>query len=342
MIRNITVKTTLPLIILISSFFLFSCYANSAAESSAQNKNSSGQNATTPDKISQHLWIESLRTETHNGSDLTFVKTAEETKTLINKIISYKAGNLTLYALLSIPKQKKPASGFPVIIVNHGHIPQDSYSTLNSYKSVTSYYAANGFLVLKPDYRGHASSAKGNEQYSLERLSYPLDVLALLSLIPEIPEADPDNIFMYGHSMGGQITLTVLEVTDKIKAASLWAPVSVAFPESSLYFMRKHNTKLADELKTAYNELLGEENYSKFSPIAYTQYIKSPLIIQHGTTDESVPYSWTLDLLKVLDKNNIPYTFYSYENENHNLGRRSFYTALKRDVDFFRSHMKTK
>jgi dipeptidyl aminopeptidase/acylaminoacyl peptidase len=244
-----------------------------------------------------------------------------------------------LNALLSIPKQKKPAAGYPVIILNHGYIHPQKYSTLNSYKYIADYFAANGFLVLKPDYRGHARSEAGVELHGLERLAYPIDVLALLSLVPEIAEADPENIFMYGHSMGGQITLTILEVSNKIKAASLWTPVSERFPESSLYFIRRRDSKLAEERLKIYKNIFGEDNFTIFSPSAYTHLIQAPLIIHHGTKDESVPYSWTINLLKNLDKNNVDYIFHSYENENHNLSNYSFYTVLKRDVEFFKKHI---
>jgi dipeptidyl aminopeptidase/acylaminoacyl peptidase len=285
------------------------------------------------------LWIESLRAVPHPGSDLKIEKTLLQTKTVTSILISYKVGNLKLYALMSVPRQKMPAAGFPVIMLNHGHITPSRYSTLNSYKYVADYYAQNGFLVLKPDYRGHGNSQAGSEQYGLERMSYPLDVLGLLSLVPRIKEADPNNIFMVGHSMGGQITLTVLEVVNDIRAAVLWAPVSAPFPESSLYFVGKHNRKLADQLDGIYKSLYGQKNFAKFSPINYTQYITAALLVQHGTADESVPYAWTLHMLKVFDQNHIPYTFHSFPNENHNLNKHSFYVALKQDVDFFRQHM---
>jgi len=317
------------ILLIFASLFLFTCLPAAKAETSSQ----------PTDVENNPLWIQSLRTSYPAGSELTIISTLQNTPTLTNKLISYKVEGLVLNVLLSIPKQKKSASGFPVIILNHGHIDPKKYSTLNSYKYIADYFAANGFLVLKPDYRGHAQSETRSELHGLERLSYPIDVLALLSLVPEIAEADQDNIFMYGHSMGGQITLTVLEVTNQIKAASLWAAVSELFPESSLYFIRKRDAKLAEQRSSQYTKMFGKDNFIKFSPSAYTHLIQTPLIIHHGTKDESVPYAWTVNLLKVLDKNNIDYTFYSYENENHNLSKYSFYTALKRDVEFFKKHI---
>ncbi|MBN1798327.1 MAG: alpha/beta fold hydrolase [Spirochaetales bacterium] len=322
-------KITVNIFIITICLFFLSCFPAARAETYSPKEDSSNH----------PLQIESLRNSYPKGSHLTIKNTLQDTPTLTNKLISYEVEGLVLNALLSIPKQKKPSAGFPVIILNHGHIQPQKYSTLNSYKYVADYFAADGFLVLKPDYRGHAQSESGSELHGLERLAYPIDVLALLSLVPEIAEADPDNIFMYGHSMGGQITLTVLEVTDQIKAASLWAPVSEQFPESSLYFIRRRDSKLAEERLKVYKKIFGQENFVAFSLSAYTHLIQTPLIIHHGTKDESVPYSWTVNLLKILDKNNVDYIFHSYENENHNLSKYSFYNALKRDVAFFREHI---
>ncbi|MEJ2665441.1 MAG: alpha/beta fold hydrolase, partial [Spirochaetia bacterium] len=282
------------------SLLLSGCFQSAGAETSDPQ---TGETQTVAGSIyaSQNnpLWIESLRAAAHNGSDLKIIKTLLRTKTVTNKLISYKVDGLTLYALLSIPRQKMPAHGFPVIMLDHGHITPSKYSTLNSYKAVVDYYAAHGFLVLKPDYRGHGNSQSGPEKYGLERMSYSLDVLGLLSLVPQIKEADTNNIFMVGHSMGGAIALTVLEVAPNIKAAVLWAAVSAPFPESSLYFIRKHDKALAEERAATYKRLFGEKNFAKFSPINYTKYITTPLLVQHGTADESVPYAWTILMLMV-------------------------------------------
>jgi dipeptidyl aminopeptidase/acylaminoacyl peptidase len=240
--------------------------------------------------------------------------------------------------LLNIPKIKMPKNGYPVIIVNHGYIPPNIYSTVNSYHLITDYYAANGFLVLKPDYRGHDKSENSDEA-PYDRLNYVIDVLTLLNSILSLKEADLNNIFVYGHSMGGDITLRLIEITDKVKGATLWAPVSAAFPENFLYFVRKRDTKLADKLNEIIEYKFKKEEYGKISAIANTHYIKTPLVIHHGTLDESVPYEWSLSLTDILSRNKVNYKFYTYKDD-HNFSKGNFYIVLKKDVDFFKSLIK--
>ncbi|MBN2546725.1 MAG: prolyl oligopeptidase family serine peptidase, partial [Spirochaetes bacterium] len=163
--------------------------------------------------------------------------------------------------------------------------------------------------------------------------------LDLLDTISSIKEADINNVFMYGHSMGGMVTLAVLESTNMIKAATLWSAVSEQFPESSLFFIRKRNIVQADEMLQFYKDTFGEENFGKFSPTNYLNYIQAPLIIQHGTKDDSVPFKWSVDLAEKLKENNKYYEFYSYEGDDHNFAKGSFYKVLKKDVDFFKKYM---
>lgn len=285
------------------------------------------------------LTIDSLKNRSYGKGEIKIEKDLGIKRNFKSYIISYYSDGLKQYSLLNIPNIKKPAKGFPVIVVNHGHIPPEKYSTVDSYKLVSSYYANNGFLVLKPDYRGHDQSEKGSESRT-DRLSYAVDVLNLYYLIPTLDNADFDNVFIYGHSMGGGVTLTVLEVANNVKAATLWSAVSTEFPESMLYFRRKRNPEQADELLLELKKIFNEDDFKKLSPVNYLKYITAPIIIQHGTDDSSVPLEWSYQLaekLKVLDKY---YEYYKYQNDDHNFARGNFYKVLKKDVDFFKKYIK--
>ena len=52
------------------------------------------------------------------------------------------------------------------------------------------------------------------------------DTLALLNAALDVtPQADPNRIGMWGHSMGGEVTLRALLVSDRIRAAAIWSSV---------------------------------------------------------------------------------------------------------------------
>jgi dipeptidyl aminopeptidase/acylaminoacyl peptidase len=285
--------------------------------------------------------IENIRTKVFPGAKITVEKLVSEKKDFKSYLVSYTVDNLKLYALMSVPSSAKPKNGYPVVMLNHGYIPPKEYSTINSYIRVYSYFASNGFIVFKPDYRGFAGSQEGDSNI-LTRINYIYDVIYLLNGLNSIPEADTANIFMYGHSMGGDVTLRVLEITDKVKAATLWAPVSAMFPESTLHYFRKssRNPDQAKILEDYINTNFTKEDLAKMSGLANTNFIKIPLILHHGTADDSVPYEWSLELLKKFKENKVNYKFYSYDGEDHNFAHKSFYVVLQRDADFFKSFLK--
>ncbi|KKU97575.1 MAG: hypothetical protein UY28_C0018G0005 [Candidatus Amesbacteria bacterium GW2011_GWB1_48_13] len=148
---------------------------------------------------------------------------------------------------------------------------------------------------------------------------------------------------MYGHSMGGDVTLRVLEICpDCAAAATLWAPAVTEFPETFMYFARRGN--IADPTRTARLERrqreLAEnfkpEEYSQVSSLANTALVKVSLNIQHGTADESVPFEWGMALAARFEKKGVEHNFYSYIGDNHDIAG-NWGTALGRDFGLFRS-----
>ena len=253
-------------------------------------------------------------------------------------VVSYPSDGLRLFALMDVPTGARPASGWPVVLVNHGYIPPRSYSTIDSYHLVCDAYARAGFLVLKPDYRGHAGSP-GETEGPFRSMLYAVDSLALLAAVPSVREADAGRIFAYGHSMGGDVTLRVLEATSAIRAATLWAPVSAPFPESVLYYARRRGGDEARAQLARINAQFAESDFPRLSALDNVALIRVPLLLHHGTNDADVPYAWSVTLAERLEAAGVTFNFLTYEGENHNLSRHSFATVLGRDIAFFRAHM---
>ncbi|OQX29052.1 MAG: hypothetical protein B0D92_05785 [Spirochaeta sp. LUC14_002_19_P3] len=270
------------------------------------------------------------------------VKTLATEKGTRARIVAYRSGGAMVRALVEMPDKSPPARGWPVILVAHGYIPPSSYTTEGSYRLVTRYYAKGGFLVVKPDYRGHGNSEgglPGGVEGLFRGALYARDVMNILASLGSIPEADTDNVFFYGHSMGGEIALWVLEAAEnilpvKIKAATLWAAVSKPFPESVLYFRAKRNSALAERLKAELQTELAGYDLASFTPLSYLSRITVPLLVHHGTSDASVPFSWSVELMDKLKAAGLKAEFYRYPGENHNISK-SFYRVMDRDMAFF-------
>lgn len=287
------------------------------------------------EKFASQYFIENMRKREYDGGEVKIERNLGNFGKFTSYIVSYPLDGIKIFALMNVPASIKPDNGFPVVIVNHGYINPETYSTTSSYKTISDFYANQGFLVLKPDYRGHGNS-QGSGGGGLSRIEYAVDVLNLIASIPTISQADPEKIFMYGHSMGAEVALRVLEITDKIKAATLWAPATTQFPESLLYFVRRHRPQSLPEIEAAINAYFSQADFPKLSTIENTNLIKTPLTIHHGTADSSVPFQWSVELGKKLTETNTTHTFYTYQGEDHNFTRGSWGTAANRDLELFK------
>jgi len=274
--------------------------------------------------------ITALINRSYQKSDIVVEKQVPANGNFNSFIVSFTSDGLKEYSLLNIPNSPKPAAGYPVLIIDHGYIQPNLYDTISSYQSESDYFANQGFLVLKPDYRGNGNSEVTDT--ALMRFAYPIDVLNLLSSIGNVKDANPNQIFFWSHSMGGEVTLEVLEAAAKnkdflktIKGAIFWAPVT----DPVKWFSKSHLPSLPEAVVTPYPyaqtlQILGTpdknpELWQSLSPLNYLKNINVPILLQHGTADTTVPYNWSVELNNDLLKLNKTVKFISYPNDNHNL-----------------------
>ena len=183
----------------------------------------------TPTPTPHPLTIQSMRERTYPGSDITIEETLQPGSNYSRYRASYLSEGLKIYALLTVPNGEKPATGWPVIIFNHGFIPPDVYRTTERYVAYVDWLARNGYIVLRSDYRGHDQS-EGEARGAYGAPDYTVDVMNALASMEKYPEADPNRIGMWGHSMGGYITLRSMVITNTIKAGVIWAGVVGPYP----------------------------------------------------------------------------------------------------------------
>lgn len=291
------------------------------------------------------LSIPALQHRDYPGGEIEIENKVFLSTNYLSFIISYLSDGLKLYALMNVPAKAKPEGGFPILIINHGYINPKNYSTINSYAQITDYFSSNGFLVVKPDYRGHGISE--SDENGLERFSYPIDVLNLISSLENITEANKEEVYLFGHSLGGEVTLKILEVAGqdgnlakKIKATVIWAPVT-----NTIRWFNKRNLPLLPETKITpfpYQktfQILGtpEQNpilWQSLSPSYYLKDINKPLLIIHGTEDESVHYEWSIELYENLISLNKNAKIIIYPNNDHNL-TQSWNQAIEESIKFY-------
>ncbi|MDX2005071.1 MAG: alpha/beta fold hydrolase [Meiothermus sp.] len=166
--------------------------------------------------------IPELRQQSFPGSALTLEQTLNPGPNYRRYIASYRSDGLKIYGLLTVPTAARPRSGWPVVVFNHGYIPPGQYRTTERYVAYVDGFARSGYIVFKSDFRGHGRS-EGQPSGAYWSEGYLTDVLNAVSTLAKYPAADPGRIGMWGHSMGGFLTLRAMVIDKRIKAGVIWA-----------------------------------------------------------------------------------------------------------------------
>ena len=252
-------------------------------------------------------------------------------------VFTYQSEGKTISGMANVPKG---TGKFPVIILLRGYADKTYYHTGLGTEKSANFFAENGFLTLAPDFLGYGTSDLEDEDILKARFYRPMEVLSLLSAISNLPLADSRNIGLWGHSNGGQIALSVLEITGKNYPTSLWAPVSLDFPECLLTYLGEEE-EVGNPVKEKVDLFLKNNDPKRFSISPYFNRIKGAFIVHQGTADELIKLSWTQTLVDSLKKQGSEVSFYHYKGENHNFNwyKTTGDTLRQRDLTFFRKYL---
>lgn len=298
------------------------------------------------------LSIATLRGGDYPGSEITVDQVLPAGSNYSRQMVSYRSEGLKIQALMTVPRGQRPPSGWPVVVFNHGFIPPQQYKATSYYIAYVDAFARNGYLVFMPDYRGHAAS-EGPAGGAYGSPDYVVDVMNALASVRRHPEADPQRVGMWGHSMGGYITLRALVATDTIKAGVIWAGVVGSYPDM-LFNWGNRNPAAGPPPGTTpsaqqswRNRMLRdfgtpEENPGPWAAVSANTYLKdltAPVQLHHGTADSSVPLRMTQALDQQIREAGGSVETFIYPGDDHNIAR-NLGVALGRSVAFFDAHVK--
>ncbi len=297
------------------------------------------------------LSIQSLRSRDYPGSSIVIEETLTPEVNYNRYIASYKSDGLKIYALLLVPKGVVPKDGWPVIILNHGYIIPEKYTPDGNYIPYADAFAKNGYIVFKPNYRGNGKS-NGSPTSTYFSPDYTIDDLNAIASIKKYPVVNPKKIGVWGHSMGGNITLRdlVINITD-IKAAVIWG--GVVAPVNDIMFNWQNNVsykpdtedlilrnKNKNALVNRYGTPLKNPGFwNSVDPTYFLEDITTPIQIDVGLDDNQVPSSFSRGLYNRLKMIGKTVEYFEYPGSNHDINQ-GFALAMKRTIDFFDRYLK--
>ena len=253
--------------------------------------------------------------------------------------VSYRSDALTVSGVLIRPRGEGP---FPGIVLNHGYIEPSVYVTGQGLMREQDALARAGFMVLHTDYRGHAASDPASDEARETRLGYTRDTMNAVASLKRLDAVDPERVALLGRSMGGGVTYNALVAKPGfVRAAVVFAPVSSDFvdnlrrwtvperPAAAAAFFRRHGTPKQEP-----------DFYRGLSARTYFDRISEPVMIHHGTSDDSCPIAWSRTTLRLLRRAGVDSRLHVYQGEQHAFGPQ-WPLSMDRTVRFLRREMRT-
>lgn len=284
------------------------------------------------------------------GSAITIEETLDSGGNYNRYIAWYESEGLKIYGLLTIPFGEPPATGWPAIIFNHGYIPPEIYRSTERYIAYVNNLAANGYIVYRIDYRGHDRS-DGTATGAYGSPGYTTDVLNAIGAMKTFPQADPRRIGMWGHSLGGYLTLRAMVISSDIRAGVIWAGVVASYPDLICCWRKPNpnqptatpNPNFRGGWRTWQNTFGTPEENPEFwlgiSANSYLGDISGPVQLHHGMADTDVPIAFSRTLYQQLLDAGQTVEYYEYEGDDHNLAGY-FSTAMQRTLEFYDHYLK--
>lgn len=253
-----------------------------------------------------------------------------------SRAISFESNGKKISGMMNLPSYA-PAElwkGKPVIIMIRGFADSKGYFIGSGSWKAADELARNGFVTVSLDFLGFGLSDGESKDILEARFEKPIGVLDLIESVKKLDFVDPNKIGIWAHSNGGQIAVSVLEVTGKNYPTVLWAPMTNPFPNSVLDTMDE-NSESGKIVKTRIDEFEKEYDSKLYSIDNFYNLVEAPILIHQGTADVWCKVEWQRDLQSRLKELGKEVILDVRKGNDHNL-KQDWDKVIQQDVRFFK------
>lgn len=311
-------------------------------------------NTPAPNELIFPYTIEGLRSHDFKSGNISLLEKLEETGDYKRYRISYPSDGLNITGVLQIPENGDPP--FPVVVMNHGYFNRSEYSPGDGTDRASAFLNRRGYLTVASDFRSWGESDIGP---SLFYSGLVIDVVNLIRAIPSLPQADSRRIGIWGHSMGGGVTMKVLMLDMPIRAAVLYSTVSADDADligrwgpgckgdiatGERYYGCNSSDILPVDLDPGLRDAYflaasTPELLDQTSPIHHLGYVKIPIQINYGAEDgqtlAGTPPEWSRKLQAGLLDAGVQSELFAYPGQGHSFLADSWFALMERTARFF-------
>ena len=256
-------------------------------------------------------------------------KNIKEKVTWTSKIFRFQTNKKWISGMVNyVPGEKRP-----VVLMVRGYAETAGYYPGSGSWKMADELAKNGFATVSIDFLGYGSSDQESRDSLEARFEKVVSVLDLMETIKGLDFVDPNKLFLWAHSNGGQIVLSVLEATGGNYPTVLWAPMTNPFPQSVL------ETADAGESGEPIRQLIAnfEKRYDarRYAVENYYQWINSPVKIFQGTADVWCKVAWQQQVVERLKELGKSAELEVVNGDDHNFSK-DWDEVARQTVDYYR------
>jgi dipeptidyl aminopeptidase/acylaminoacyl peptidase len=194
-------------------------------------------------------------------------------------------------------------------------------------------FAANGYVVISPNYRGSAGRGAAYQRAILADWGHKevADLLGAVDHVVAAGIADPDKLGIGGWSYGGILTDYSIATDPRFKAATSGAGSAL---QLSMYGTDEYIQQYVAELGQPWEH---PDLWLKLSyPFFHVTRISTPTLFLGGDKDFNVPVIGGEQMYEALRVRNVPAELVIYPGQYHGLTRPSFKVdRLRRYLDWY-------
>ncbi len=253
-----------------------------------------------------------------------------------SEVVKWKSADGTeIEGVLTKPVGYESGKKYPLLMNPHGG---PTGASLNAWYGTAQVMAANGYLVLQPNFRG--STGRGEKFAAANKNTWGKgdyeDCMTGVEFAVQQGWADTDRLGAFGWSYGGYMTFWMLTQTDRFRAVSPGAGLT------NIYSMYSQND-IQRYLRWFFGDGSPWENMDLYwdrSPMKYVKNVKTPTMILHGQQDTRVPIAQAQEFYRALVERNVPVEFVVFPREGHGFTEpRHQVDRIRRYLSFFGKYL---